>query len=420
MSVVINTNTTATMAAANLAKSNELLQQSLNRLSSGSRITSAKDDAGGLAVSMKLASTVHRQAAVSNNLANATSYLQTQDGALAVVGKILNRMSELKTLASDPTKNSDDLANYDSEFSQLQSEITSLAAEKFNGIALFGNSNMSVGVDAEVGGTNENFGDISLLGSTAFSPFSDNFASLSNWTNLSSGGGASAHTTGNTLVMDGAMGLAEVKSQQSFSGAFSISFDAAFPGGTGNEIAVKLGNSTLSDVTQYDVSGTGNHSIRIDVDGQGTATTYIDGSSTAFSTLTGLTDTSGQLDLSNFGFETSIVSNFAVTSVNNSNVSAVTSASGLAGLGLSTITDALKDLASFRASNGAQQSRLAFAAEALTVNQANTEAANSRISDVDVAQESTQLARYNILVQAGTAMLAQANQSSQIALKLLG
>ena len=71
------------------------------------------------------------------------------------------------------------------------------------------------------------------------------------------------------------------------------------------------------------------------------------------------------------------------------------------------------------AQNGAEQSRLGFAGELLTVNKANLEAASSRITDVDVASESTQLARWNILVQSGTAMLAQANQSAQTALKLL-
>jgi flagellin len=73
-----------------------------------------------------------------------------------------------------------------------------------------------------------------------------------------------------------------------------------------------------------------------------------------------------------------------------------------------------------RANNGAEQSRLGFAGEVLTVNKANLEAANSRITDVDVAQESTQLARWNILVQSGTAMLSQANQSAQVALRLIG
>src|SRR5688572_26535696 len=138
MSVVINTNYSATVASNNLASSNANLQRSLNRLSSGSKIVTPSDDAGGLAVSMKLSAAAKRQGAVASNIGNAVSYLQTQDGALKVTAKVLDRMSELKTLYADPTKNSSDLANYDSEFSALKSQLTSLTTEKFNGVALFG------------------------------------------------------------------------------------------------------------------------------------------------------------------------------------------------------------------------------------------------------------------------------------------
>jgi flagellin len=84
-----------------------------------------------------------------------------------------------------------------------------------------------------------------------------------------------------------------------------------------------------------------------------------------------------------------------------------------------TIQTAIQDLATLRANNGAEQSRLTFAADMLSVNRINLESANSRIIDVDVAAESSQLARYNILQQSGTAMLAQANQSTQSILRLL-
>src|SRR3954467_4068245 len=129
MSVVINTNYSATVASNNLATSNTMLQRSLNRLSSGSKIVNPSDDAGGLAVSMKLPAAAKRQGAVSSNIGNAVSYLQTQDGALKVTAKILDRVSELKTLYGDSTKNSNDLANYDAEFTALQSQLTSLATE---------------------------------------------------------------------------------------------------------------------------------------------------------------------------------------------------------------------------------------------------------------------------------------------------
>jgi len=272
MSVVINSNASATVAANNLAASNEMLQKSLNRLSSGSKIVTPADDAGGLAVSMKLSAAAKRQGAVATNIGNAVSYLQTQDGVLKVSGKILERIGELKTLYADPTKNASDLSNYDAEFVQLQSQLTALTSETFNSVSLFGTSSLSVSV-------------------------------------------------------------------------------------------TENGNTTSAvTLTGRDLSST----------------------STGVGAIVG------------------------------------TSVTSLAGIQLSNVSTATQNVATFRASNGAEQSRLGFAGELLTVNKANLEASVSRITDVDVAHESTQLARWNILVQSGTAMLSQANQSAQIALKLLG
>ncbi|MBI3885835.1 MAG: flagellin [Opitutae bacterium] len=269
MSVVINTNTAATSASGNLAASSAMLQRSLNRLSSGSKIVNPSDDAGGLAVAVKLSAAARRQGATAANIGNAVSFEQTQDGALKVASKILTRISELKTLYSDVTKSSTDLANYDSEFTALQAQLTATAAETFNSVALFGSSSLSVAV-TEDGGTT-----VSIAGR--------------NLTSTSTGVGV-------------------------------------------------------------------------------------------------------------------------ITS---------TSVTALSGVTVANITTAIERVATFRAANGSEQSRFGFAAELVTVNKANLEAATSRITDVDVAEESTQLARYNILVQAGTAMLSQANQSNQIALRLL-
>jgi flagellin len=269
MSVVINTNYAATVASNNLASANSMLQKSLNRLSSGSKFVSSADDAGGLAVATKLAAATRRQGAVATNIGNAGSLLQTQDGALKVAAKVLDRMSELKTLYVDPTKSSSDLANYDAEFNELQTQLTDIASEKFNTVSLFGTSSLSV----------------------------------------------------------------------------KVTEDAA--------TSVTLAGRSLT------------------------------------STSTGV------------GVLTS------------------TSVTALSGVSLSDITTAIERVATFRAENGAEQSHLAFAAELLSVNKANLEAATSRISDVDVAEESTQLARWNILTQSGTAMLSQANQSAQSALRLI-
>jgi flagellin len=275
MSVVINTNYAAMVAANNLANSNSALQKSLNRLSSGSKIVNPADDAGGLAVSMKISAAAKRQGAVANSIGNAISFLQTQDGALQVTAKILDRMGELRTLYGDATKNTSDRANYDTEFVALSSQLNAIGSEKFNGISLFSSNSLAVPVTED--------------GSTS-----------------------------SAVVLQGR----------------------------------DLNNSTTG------------------------------------------------LSLLNTGTASMTASSGAIT--------------------LANITDAIKNIATMRANNGAEQSRLGFAQELLIVNKSNLEAANSRITDVDVASESTQLARWNILVQSGTAMLAQANQSAQSALKLLG
>ena len=285
MSVVINTNSAATSAAYNLSNTNVNLQRSLNRLSSGSRINSSFDDAGGLAVSMKMSASIRRTDATSANVNNSLSFLQTQDGVLKTADKILNRMSELATLAQDVTKAPSDLALYDTELSQLKGQLNLMVGEEFNGISLF---------DA----------------------------------------GASA-------------------------------------GSAGMDVA-----STLTVVTSHD----GDQTVGI---------TQVD--LEFISASVGTASGDGMDISSNAGAQTAV----------------------------DTIQTAIQNLATLRANNGAEQSRLTFAADMLAVNKSNLEAANSRILDVDVADESTKLARYNILQQAGTAMLAQANQSTQSILRLI-
>jgi flagellin len=137
MPIVVNTNASATTAAFNLSKNNEALRKSLARLSSGNRITQPAEDAGGLAVAYKLDSHVRRTEAVLNNHQNALSYLQVQDGVLETMGSIVNRMSELRTMAADVTKNTSDVENYSKEFRELQSQLNQLQLEKFNGVSLF-------------------------------------------------------------------------------------------------------------------------------------------------------------------------------------------------------------------------------------------------------------------------------------------
>ena len=138
MSLNVSTNTAALRAGSQLAKNNSLLQRSFDRLSSGRRLTTPLDDPGGLAVSMKLQSSINRLAGAQNNVQNAISFLEVQDGMLETTGKIIDRMSELKGLASqDPMKSAQDRASYNNEFKDLQTQLYDISQMKFNGVSMF-------------------------------------------------------------------------------------------------------------------------------------------------------------------------------------------------------------------------------------------------------------------------------------------
>ena len=151
MPIVVNTNAAATQASFNLSKANDALRSSLKRLSSGNRINSPADDAGGMAVAYKMDSTIKRTEATIQNAQNGLSFLQVQDGALSTVGNILTRMSELRTMASDVTKNSGDIENYSKEFIELQSQLNQIKRQQFNGISLFAHTGSTMSGTGQTG-----------------------------------------------------------------------------------------------------------------------------------------------------------------------------------------------------------------------------------------------------------------------------
>ena len=145
--MIINTNITAQISAHNLEASQAMLSKSLSRLSSGSKITSPADDAAGIAVSSRLDAQIRRIDAARNNVGNAISFTQTQDGYLKKIAGALNRMSELSMLAQDVTKSDADRSLYQNEFSQLSAFIQSPATKDFNGVSLFSANNLDVVLD---------------------------------------------------------------------------------------------------------------------------------------------------------------------------------------------------------------------------------------------------------------------------------
>ena len=267
--MVINTNVAAETSASMLEASSVKLSQSLERLSSGSKLVSAADNPAGLAASIEFTEQSTDINAAQQNVTNATSYTQTQDGYLQQVATALNQMSQLAVSAQDATITNSDRSLYNSEFQQLGSYINNVATKEFNGVSLFDGAQRAVTIDSDA----------------------------STWT------------------MTG----------------------------------VSMGNGS------------------------------------AYATAAG--------------------DNVQTT--------------GAASTALGDVTTAINQLAEDRATVGANEARLNYTSNQLSVEQTNVEAANSAIADVDVAQESTNYAQLTVLVQSGTAMLAQANALPQNVLKLI-
>ena len=379
MPVSINTNYAATAASNNLALSNSMLQRSLNRLSSGSRIVSPSDDAGGTAVAMRLSANAKRSGSAATNINNAVSLLQNQDGALKVGGKILERMAELQSLWNDATKNAEDKSLYDIEFNALQGQLRSLSEEKFNGVNIFGSTATHIITSA----------------------------------------------AGDQTLTISAKGVGATGTEGTPSKVTSSAYTTATTAGT-----VTIAGITIA-VTTADTATSMMEKIRDNADLLGKATASL--------------DSAGKLVISNaiYGANDLVISGTAAaltalgisagttnngTADTRDKISVLMEAASLGdtfvdGVDLDVnevINDAQNEFASYRAHNGAEQNGLNFAAELLVLNKANLEAATGRIVDVDVADESTQLAKWTTLTQAGTAMLAQANQANSLVLKLLG
>jgi flagellin len=176
--MVINTNTSALNAATQLDMNSANLSTSLARLSSGSQITSPSDDPAGLAVSMKLSAQVARTNAAQDNVNNAVSFNQTQDGYLQQVNTALSRMSELSISAQDITKTTSDRALYQQEYSALGSYVSNVATQSFNGVSLFNGATLSVTTDGN-GGLFSNIGVNLTSTNTSYSKaIGDNITSL--------------------------------------------------------------------------------------------------------------------------------------------------------------------------------------------------------------------------------------------------
>lgn len=362
MPIVVNSNTTATVASFNLSSANDALRKSLARLSSGKRIVSPADDAGGLSVAYKINSKLQRTEAVRQNIQNGISYLQVQDGAMTTVAKIIDRMAELRTMAGDVTKNTQDVENYSKEFIELQRQLNQVRREKFNGISLFAVSRTpAVNAPPDLRPQLDKAAAIDDEG-RSYQTFSRNI--------LTSADGQfdDGNVSLNVINMQYILSLGGIDTRYiSTNAAAHIRTQAADTGinagdvATGNHVFINLGNVNGGNSDDFSNDDVKNEIYTAD------------------------------------GFLKSIMF-----------------------VSVGSFTNIIQRIADARSENGAEQNRLGMVNELLIQNQTNLEAAYGRIMDADMALESTRYARQNVLVQSSAAMTAQANQLTNIALTLLG
>jgi flagellin len=379
-------------AARHLGSSYDSLARSVERLSSGLRINSAKDDAAGLAVRELIRADVAKFRQGGRNAQDAISMLQTSEGAMGVMDDILIRMSELAEQAATGSYSTEQRTIMDAEYSQLKAELSRIAENTaFNGIQLL-NSTSSYAI--HIGSTTT----IDIQAQEAFNSnrgrstsYARNFLSAGEITNAA---GGDSH--------------------------FKFKF------GTGTQVNVDLSGYDTTGISLDELVDEVNSQWQLSVSASTqVAFAHFDtsasqwklkienpvASSAAFTAVTG----ASAIDVLD-----SAAADFSQTAsgVAGAAVDLTTQAGAEAALALVDAAIASKD--SYRAQLGYMMNRLEAAVDILEIQSENLLAAESRISDVDVAVEMAAMTRNQVLAQAGVSMLAQANSMPQMAMKLLG
>ena len=391
MPIVVNSNASATEASFNLSRANDALRKSLQKLSTGKRINSPADDAGGLAVAYKLSSTIKRSYAVVQNAQNALSYLQVQDSGLKTVGNILDRMSELRVMAQDITKNSGDIENYSKEFLELQSQLNQISRETFNGISLFATETSRVQTGALP------TGDVTNSASDSDLRVDGTFAYTSN-----DGTAVQYDKFGRTFYSH--------PSGQANDGSISLNV-------VNLQFVLSIGTLDVNNTLDIDLGGIHN----VDpLNGAGAASVQAVRNRDNHSLNTGAIPVDDGATGGRYTYTNPLTPGLpADPNTQTSGISSAGFISTILDVSVGQFTEAIERLADMRAENGAEQNRVMNSINLLQTNVTNLEAAHGRIMDADIAMESTRFARQNVLVQASASMTAQANQLTNIALTLL-
>lgn len=396
MSLTINTNVASLNAQRNLSGSSSDLATSLQRLSSGLRINSAKDDAAGLAISQRMTTQINGMNVAMRNANDGVSLSQTAEGSLDSVSSALQRIRELAVQSANATNSDSDRAALNAEAQQLKSEVDRIATQtNFNGVKLldgsFTDQNFQVGanrgetisISGIVNAQSTNLGEnhnASVTGVTVAAGTSD-----VNW------GAVEANTLTINGTNVGAIGVATSAAERA----------------TGVSTAINAISGTTGVTAS--VGGTSNDLVTLSYAGDAENTTAI---VVAFAAVAG-----GDQDASTAN--TGLSAATTATAVTNgfANMDISTASGAVAAIG--QMDAAITAVNTTRADLGAIQTRFESVVQNLAINSENISAARGRIMDADFAVETANLTKDQILQQAGVAMLAQANSIPQNVLSLL-
>src|SRR5471030_651290 len=404
MGQVINTNTLSLMTQNNLNKSQSALSTAIERLSSGLRINSAKDDAAGQAIANRFTSNINGLTQASRNANDGISVAQTTEGSLSEINNNLQRIRELSVQAANGTNSDSDLTSIQDEITSRLSEIDRVSGQtQFNGVnVLASNQTMKIQVGANDGQTIDI--DLQKIDSTTLGL--NGFSVSKN-----------ALKTSDAITQVGASG--SLKNVQTAAGAATATYVVS--DGTNNYAASvddTTGNVTLNttdvsytDTTNGVTAGTQTGKlVKVGADATGAAVGYVSVQGKDYKTATAAIADGGATGTANVASTIGDISDAA-----NANAYTGTATSDP----LKAIDAAIAKVDTFRSSLGAVQNRFDSAITNLDNTTTNLASAQSRIQDADYATEVSAMSKAQILQQAGTSVLSKANQVPQSVLTLL-
>ena len=400
MGMSINTNVVSINAQRNLGLSGNSLATSMQRLSSGLRVNSAKDDAAGLAIAERMNTQVKGLAVASRNANDGISLAQTAEGALGKVGDMLQRMRELAVQAGNATNSKTDRKALQAELKQLRDEVDRVAkTTSFNGQKVLDGS--FTGAVFQVGANSGDNITVGALANTKVDKLGKSMYGTTGVTSLSATNVSGAAVTGTiTITVKGANNTTGISSTLA---ADSNRTEEEALGQILAEINVK---SADTGVTAF-----------LEKDGSKYTISYRSTSDTAGTTAAAAITVSGASATLNTALTVGTSSITAAAAVGIDKVDIGTQAG--AWEALQRIDNAIDKVNSARGELGAIQTRFEKTVENIDIQNENLTAARGRVVDADFAQETANLSRTQILQQAGTAMVAQANQLPQQVLSLL-